>query len=91
MNKNCRHCFKKSRCLLGHDSNYESLQMNFDLSGYKTPTLLHEKLEAAKVKGDSDELERVIDECLLSGQPEIVPEVVKARELFACRQDYPRG
>lgn len=43
------------------------------------------------MKGDSEELEKVIDECLIAGHPEIVPEAVKARELFACRKDYPGG
>lgn len=52
----------------------------FALSGTKTPDSLREKLETALRNNDRETLEKVIDDCISSGHPELISEINQTRK-----------
>lgn len=54
----------------------------FQLTGFKNPDSLRGKLKLAVRWKDKPHLERVINECVASGFPELDTEVHKARDVL---------
>lgn len=51
----------------------------FLLSGFKTPEILRQKLQSARDQNDKQNLEKILNECIAAGMPELENDIELAR------------